>query len=102
MNGVTVYVENLRKAQNPLLLSLEMLDRKLTVHGPQRAEFLGMFVHLLKYEKRAYELQGPRQLAKLLCTIANFCDRNNEQVFVEWETIEKELIELKKRSCTDE
>lgn len=102
MNGLTVYVENVSKAQDSLLLTLEMFDHKLTVYGPQRTEFLSPFVHLLKYEKQVYGVQGPRQLAKLLCTIANFCDWDNKQVFVEWQTIEKELIELKKRLYADD
>lgn len=102
MNGVTVYVENLNKAQEPLLLLLEMLDRKLTVDGAHRREFLSLFIHLLKFDKQAYKLQGPCQLAKLLCEIANFSDCDNEQVFVEWKTIEKELIKLKKQLYPDD
>lgn len=79
-----------------------MLNRKLTVDGAHRREFLIPFIPLLKFDKQAYKLQGPRQLAKLLCTIANFCDCDNNRVTVEWETIEKELINLKKELYPDD
>lgn len=102
MNGITAYVENMSKAQESLLLSLEMLSRKLIVQGAQRQDFLSPFVHLLKHKKQECKLQGPCQLAKLLCVMVDFRDCDNDQVTVDWRTIEKELIRLKKELYPDD
>lgn len=99
---VIIYVKNGSKAQGRLLLALEMIEHSFVVQSSQREVFMTPFVRMLKEDKQQYNLQGPRQLAKLLSVMADFRNGDNEKTSVKWETIEKEIVTIRKKLYPDD
>lgn len=102
INDMDIFTEKDSKVEPRLLLAVEMAGRPMVVYASEREKFLTPFVYILKNNKADYGLQGPKQMAKLLCSIVDFRKADNKNESVEWETIEQELCRLKSKLFKDE
>ena len=95
-DGYDIQVERTENRINILLVENEAFDGRMIVKAGEREEFLTPWVRKLIGQKKEAELKGTKHLARLLNRSTVFEKDKNEKGFISVESLNTEIIKLRK------
>lgn len=95
-------IERKENRINILLVENEELDEQVVVRAEERKEFLTPWINMLIQHKEEAGIKGTKQLARKLDRIARFEKGKHEEGFLTMESINTEIISLRKEIREEE
>lgn len=95
-DGYDIQVERTEYRINILLVENEAFDERMIVKAGEREEFLTPWVRKLIGQKKEAGLKGTKQLVRLLNRSTVFEKDKNEKGFISVESLNTEIIKLRK------
>ena len=80
-----------------LLVENEPVDQQVVVRAEERIEFLTPWINMLIHHKKEAGLKGTKHLARKLYRMARFEKGKHEEGFLTMESINTEIINLRKK-----
>ena len=98
------YIEIERKEDriDILLVENEAVDEQVVVKAEERIEFLTPWINMLIHHKKEAGLKGTKHLARKLYRMARFEKGKHEEGFLTMESINTEIINLRKEIRDEE
>ena len=95
-DGYDIEIERKENRINILLVENEAFDERIVVKAEMRKEFLTLWINMLIHHKKEARLKGTMHLARKLDRIALFEKGKHEEGFLVLESINTEIINLRK------
>lgn len=97
-DGFDIQIERKENRIEILLVENEAFDKHIRVRAEERKEFLKPWINMLISRKKEAGLKGTMHLARKLDCIALFEKGKHEEGFLSLESINTEIINLRKKS----
>ena len=101
-DGFDIQIERKENRIEILLVENEAFDKHIRVRAEERKEFLKPWINMLISRKKEAGLKGTMHLARKLDCIALFEKGKHEEGFLSLESINTEIINLRKKIREEE
>ena len=92
-----IEIERKEDRINILLVGNEAFGERILVRAEERKEFLTPWINMLMHHKKEAGIKGTKHLARKLYRMARFEKGKHEEGFLTMESINTEIISLRKK-----
>lgn len=96
-NACGIEIERKGNRIDILLVENEPVDQQVVVRAEERIEFLTPWINMFIHHKKEAGLKGTKHLARKLYRMARFEKGKHEEGFLTMESINTEIISLRKK-----